>query len=181
MLTSLKEDLHKATEHLKSEFAKLQVGRANPAIVESVLVDAYGSIGPLKNVAAVTNLDAQTLSIQPWDKSLIKNIEKGISDANLGLNPSNNGETLMIKFPPLTEERRREIVKVAGKLTEEAKVSVRNVRADYKKKIDHAKSEKTISEDEAKMHENNLQKEIDAAVKNLETLLSEKEKDIMKK
>lgn len=181
MLTNLKEDLNKAIEHLKSEFSKLQVGRANPAIVESVLVNAYGSVGPLKNVAAVTNLDAQTLSIQPWDKSLIKDIEKGISEANLGLNPSNNGETLMIKFPPLTEERRKEIVKVAGKLTEEAKVSIRNVRGDYKKKIDHAKSEKEISEDEAKLHENNLQKEIDATVKTIESLLSEKEKDIMKK
>lgn len=181
MLKNLKEDLIKATEHLKSEFSKLQVGRANPAIVEGVLVSAYGSIGPLKNIAAVTNLDAQTLSIQPWDKSLIKDIEKGISEANLGLNPSNNGETLMIKFPPLTEERRKEIVKVAGKLTEEAKVSIRNVRGDYKKKIDHAKSEKEISEDEAKLHENNLQKEIDAAVKTAESLLAEKEKDIMKK
>lgn len=181
MLTNLKEDLNKAIEHLKSEFSKLQVGRANPAIVESVLVNAYGSVGPLKNVAAVTNLDAQTLSIQPWDKSLIKDIEKGISEANLGLNPSNNGETLMIKFPPLTEERRKEIVKVAGKLTEEAKVSIRNVRSDYKKKIDHTKSEKEISEDEAKLHENNLQKEIDATVKTVESLLSEKEKDIMKK
>lgn len=181
MLSNLKNDLNKATEHLKNEFGKLQVGRANPAIVESVLVNAYGTVGPLKNVAAVSNLDAQTLSIQPWDKTLIKDIEKGISDANLGLNPSNNGESLLIKFPPLTEERRKEIVKVAGKITEEAKVSVRNVRADYKKKIDLAKSEKTISEDEAKLHENNLQKEIDAIVKTIENMLSEKEKDILKK
>lgn len=180
MLSNLQELLDKATEHLKFEFSKLQVGRANPAIVETVMVNAYGSMGPLKNIAAVSNLDAQTLSIQPWDKSLIKDIEKAISEANLGLNPSNNGETLMIKIPPMTEERRREVVKVASKLTEEAKVSIRNIRGDFKKKIDHAKSEKEISEDEAKLHENTLQKAIDAAVKNTDTLFAEKEKDIMK-
>lgn len=180
MLTNLQEELNKAISHLKSEFAKLQVGRANPAIVEGVLVEAYGSVGPLKNIAAVTNLDAQTLSIQPWDKSLIKAIEKGISDANLGLNPSNNGETLMIKIPPLTEERRREIVKVASRLTEDAKVSIRNIRGEFKKKVDHAKAEKEISEDEAKLHENNLQKSIDAAIKDLEAIFADKEKDIMK-
>lgn len=180
MLANLQETLNKATEHLKFEFSKLQVGRANPAIVENVMVNAYGSIQPLKNVAAVSNLDAQTLSIQPWDKSLIKDIEKAISEANLGLNPSNNGETLMIKIPPLTEERRREIVKVASRLTEDAKISIRNIRGDFKKKIDSAKSEKTISEDEAKLHENNLQKGIDTAIKALESLFADKEKDIMK-
>lgn len=181
MLKNLQEDLNKAISHLKSEFSKLQVGRANPAIVESVLVTAYGSTQPLKNLAAVSNLDAQTLTIQPWDKSLIKDIEKGISEANLGLNPSNNGETLMIKIPALTEERRKEIVKVASKLAEEGKISIRNVRGDYKKKIDHAKSEKEISEDEAKLHENNLQKAVDNTIKEVENLFAEKEKDIMKK
>lgn len=181
MLSNLQESLEKAISHLKTEFSKLQVGRANPAIVESVLVSAYGSVQPLKNIAAVTNLDAQTLSIQPWDKTLIKDIEKGISEANLGLNPSNNGETLMIKIPPLTEERRREIVKVASRLTEDAKISIRNVRGEFKKKIDHAKSEKEISEDEAKLHETNLQKSIDNAIKDSESLFAEKEKDIMKK
>lgn len=181
MLTNLQEELNKAHEHLKFEFSKLQVGRANPAIVETVIVSAYGSTQPLKNVAAVSNLDAQTLTIQPWDKSLIKDIEKAISEANLGLNPSNNGETLMIKFPTLTEERRKEIVKLAGKIAEEGKIAIRNIRGDFKKKIDSAKSEKTISEDEAKMHENNLQKIIDQAIKNVENSLDEKEKDIMKK
>lgn len=180
MLSNLQEVLNKATDHLKFEFSKLQVGRANPAIVETVMVTAYGSVQPLKNIAAVSNLDAQTLTIQPWDKSLIKDIEKAISEANLGLNPSNNGETLMIKIPPLTEERRREIVKVASRLTEDAKISIRNIRGDFKKKIDSAKSEKTISEDEAKLNENNLQKSIDTAIKNLESLFADKEKDIMK-
>lgn len=180
MLTNLQEELNKALEHLKFEFSKLQVGRANPAIVETVIVNAYWATQPLKNIAAVSNLDAQTLTIQPWDKSLIKDIEKAISEANLGLNPSNNWETLMIKIPPLTEERRKEIVKVAGKLAEEWKISIRNIRGEYKKKIDNAKNEKTISEDEAKLHETNMQKMIDTAIKNVESSLSDKEKDIMK-
>ena len=180
MFTNLQEVLNKATDHLKFEFSKLQVGRANPAIVETVMVSAYGSVQPLKNIAAVSNLDAQTLTIQPWDKTLIKDIEKAISEANLGLNPSNNGETLMIKIPPLTEERRREIVKVASRLAEDAKISIRNIRGDFKKKIDSAKSEKTISEDEAKLHETNLQKQIDTTIKAVESLFADKEKDIMK-
>ena len=180
MLENLQEDLNKAISHLQGEFSKLQLGRANPTVIEGVFVVAYGSSQPLKNIASVTNLDAQTLSIQPWDKSLLHDIEKGISEAKLGLNPTKNGETLMIKFPPMTEERRRDTVKIASRQTEDAKVSIRNVRGDYKKKIDSAKSEKTISEDEAKMHETNLQKAIDNAIKEVEALFAEKEKDIMK-
>ena len=122
---------------------------------------AYGSLGPLKNIAAVSIMDASTIVIQPWDKTLIRDIEKGISDAKIGLNPSNNGETLMIKIPPLTEERRRDLVKIASRLGEEGKVGIRNIRQEFKKKIDKAKADKEISEDEAKTHEANLQKEID--------------------
>lgn len=181
MPSNLNSELNKAISHLQGEFSKLQVGRANPAIVEGVFVTAYGSSQPLKNIAAVSNLDGQTLTIQPWDKALIKDIEKAISEANLGLNPSNNGENILIKIPALTEERRKEIVKVASKLAEEAKISIRNIRGDFKKKIDNAKTEKTISEDEAKTHENSLQKSIDSATKEVENLFQEKEKDILKK
>jgi ribosome recycling factor len=150
MLSNLQQDLDKAINHVKNEFSKLQAGRANPAIVEGVIVMAYGMTQPLKNVAAVSILDAQTISIMPWDKSVIKDIEKGITDANLGLNPNNNGESIMIKIPALTEERRRDLVKIASRLSEEGKVGIRNVRADYKKKIDNAKTAKEISEDIAK-------------------------------
>ena len=141
---------------------------------------AYGSSQPLKNVAAVSTLDAQTIVIQPWDKTIIRDIEKGISDANLGLNPSNNGESLMIKIPPLTEERRRDLVKLASRLGEDGKVGIRTVRQDFKKKIDSAKANKEISEDEAKSYETDLQKQIDAAIKEVDTLLKTKEEDIMK-
>ncbi len=180
MLTNLQQELSKAKEHMKNEFAKLQAGRANPAIVEGVFVMAYGSSQPLRNVAAVSILDAQTISIQPWDKTVIRDIEKGITEASLGLNPSNNGESIMIKIPTLTEERRRDLVKLANKMAEEGKVGIRNVRQDFKKKIDHAKSEKEISEDEAKTYENDLQKAIDAAMKEMESLLKHKEEEIMK-
>lgn len=180
MLANLQQELNKAKDHMKNELAKLQAGRANPAIVEGVFVMAYGSSQPLRNVAAVSTLDSQTISIQPWDKSVIRDIEKGISDANLGLNPNNNGETIMIKIPALTEERRKELVKVAGRMTEDGKVGIRNIRQDYKKKIDTAKTNKEISEDEAKGYEADLQKSIDAAIREIEGLLKEKETDIMK-
>jgi ribosome recycling factor len=180
MLANLQQELTKATNHMKSELAKLQAWRANPAIVEDVYVMAYGSIGPLKNIAAVSIMDASTIVIQPWDKALIKDIEKGISDAKIGLNPSNNGETLMIKIPPLTEERRRELVKVASRLGEEGKVGIRNIRQEFKKKIDSAKANKEISEDEAKGYEANLQKDIDGGIKQIEEMLKVKEIEIMK-
>jgi ribosome recycling factor len=141
---------------------------------------AYGSSQPLRNVAAVSTLDSQTISIQPWDKSVIKDIEKAITEANLGLNPNNNGESILINIPPLTEERRREIVKLAGRITEDAKVGVRNVRADYKKKLDHAKAEKIESEDAIKVYEAELQKAIDTAIKDIDALEKQKEAEIMK-
>jgi ribosome recycling factor len=144
------------------------------------MVTAYGSLSPLRNIAAVSNLDSQTLSIQPWDKSLIRDIDKAITDAHLGLNPQNNGESIMIRVPTPTEERRRELTKNASAMSEEAKVSIRSVRQDYKKKIDSAKSEKTISEDIAKGYEKDLQEMIDEAIKSIDVILKEKEVEIMK-
>ena len=180
MLTNLQQELHKATNHMQNELSKLQAWRANPAIVEDIYVMAYGVLGPLRNIAAVSIMDASTIVIQPWDKALIREIEKGISDAKIGLNPSNNGETLMIKIPPLTEERRRDLVKIASRLGEEGKVGIRNIRQEFKKKIDKSKADKEISEDEAKVHEANLQKEIDKWIKEIEEMLKVKETEIMK-
>lgn len=180
MLTNLQQELHKAIEHYKNELAKLQAWRANPAIVEGVFVMAYGSSQPLRNVAAVSTLDAQTISIQPWDKSIMRDIEKWITDANLGLNPNNNGESILINIPALTEERRRDLVKLSSRMTEEAKVSLRNIRQDYKKKLDQAKADKTSSEDILKWYESELQKAIDGAVKNIDEIEKHKEEEIMK-
>ncbi len=178
MLENLAADLKKAEEHLHNEFNKLQVGRANPAVVEGVMVAAYGSLQPLKNVASVSVMDAQTLSIQPWDRSLIKDIDRAITEANLGLNPQNNGETILIKIPVLTEERRRDLVKIAKRLSEEGKVAVRNIRADYLKKIKNQGDD--VSEDVVAQQERDLQKAVDAESKKIDELLAKKESDIMK-
>lgn len=180
MLTNLQQELNRATEHYKNELAKLQAWRANPAIVEGVFVMAYGSSQPLKNVAAVSTLDAQTISIMPWDKSVIRDIERGITEANLWLNPNNNGESILINIPPLTEERRREIVKLASRMTEDAKVAIRNVRQDYKKKLDQAKTDKTAGEDVIKSLEADLQKAIDASIKHIDELEKQKAAEVMK-
>ena len=174
----LKQELQKSLEHLKNEFAKLQVGRANPAIIESVTVDAYGSIQPLKNLANVGVLDAQTLSIQPWDKSLLRAIGKGITDSGIGLNPQDNGETIMIKIPPLTTERRAELAKVAKRLAEEAKVAIRSIRQDAIKHLEIDKD--TMSEDALKSGKEDIQKSIDEAIKVIDELTKTKEADIMK-
>ena len=178
MLENLNRDLQKAEEHLHNEFNKLQVGRANPAIVEGIMVLAYGSLGPLRNVASIGVLDAQTLSIQPYDRSLIKEIDRAITDANLGLNPQNNGETILIRIPTLTEERRRDLAKIAKRLADEGKVAIRNIRADYLKKIKAQGDD--VSEDVIAQQEKDLQKAVDAEAKKIDELLAKKETDIMK-
>jgi len=180
MIGTIKTDLQKAEEHLHNEFAKLQVWRANPNLVESIHISVYWWIQPLKNVASVSVLDSQTLSIQPWDKSLIRDIDKWISDAWLGLNPQNNWESIMIKIPMLTEERRRDLVKFAKKLAEEWKIAIRNIRQDYLKKIKNAETNKEISEDVAKQNEKDLQKYIDEEIEKIEKMLKHKEEEIMK-
>ncbi len=125
-------------------------------------------------------MDSQTLSIQPWDASLIKDIDRAITEANLGLNPQNNGESIMIKIPTLTEERRKDLGKIAKRLADEGKVAMRNIRADYMKKIKSAETNKEIGEDIAKGYEAELQKKIDAETKKIEETLDKKEMDIMK-
>lgn len=178
MLHTLEGDLKKAEQHLHDEFAKLQVGRANPAIVEGITVMVYGSAQPLRNVASVGTLDAQTISIQPWDKSVLRDISKAINDANIGLNPQDNGESVLIRIPALTEERRRDLVKIAKRLTEEGKVTVRNIRQDYLKKI--KSQDESVSEDIVKQQENELQKKIDEAIVLIDKMAKHKEEEIMK-
>ena len=180
MLTKVNEGIEKALHHLDIEFSKLQLGRANPALVEDIMVEQYGSLQPLKNVASVSTLDSQTLSINPWDKTIIHAIAKAINDAGVGLNPQTMADSIMIKIPPLTEERRKEIWKVAKRLAEEAKVSVRNARWESLKTIKKAEDNKEISEDQKKDYENDMQKIIDEANKKIEEKYKHKEADIMK-
>lgn len=180
MLTKAKEGIQKAIHHLDLEYSKLQLGRANPIMVESILVEQYWSMQPIQNMAAVSNLDAQTLIIKPWDKSAIHPIAKAISDSNLWLNPQTMADSIMIKVPPLTEERRKEISKVAKTMAEDAKVWVRNARAESMKIIKKAEDDKEISEDDRKDYENQLQKLIDEANKKVDEHYKQKDTDIMK-
>lgn len=178
MLHTLEADLKRAEEHLHNEFAKLQVGRANPAIVEGVTVMAYGQPGPLRNAASVSVLDAQTLSITPWDRGLLRDIAKGITDSGLGLNPQDNGESILIRIPLMTEERRRDLVKFAKKLAEDGKVAVRNIRADYLKKIKN--QDDSVGEDIVKQQEKDLQKKVDEEIEKIDKMCKHKEEEIMK-
>lgn len=180
MLDQAKTQLEKALHHLEKDFGKLQMGRATPTLVEDVMIEQYGSLQPLKNSASLNILDPQTLSIAPWDKTLIHPIAKAITDAGIGLNPQAGAESILIKVPQLTEERRIEMCKVVKKFAEEAKVSVRNVRGDFHKQIKKQETEKVISEDAARDMENDLQKIIDETNKTVDEAAKRKEAEIMK-
>lgn len=180
MLEKAREWIKKAINHLETEFSKLQLWRANPAMVESILVEQYWSFWPIKNAASLTLLDSQTISIQPWDKSLVHKIAKAITEENLWLNPQTMADSILIKVPPLTEERRKEAVKIARNMTEEAKVGIRNARADSHKLISQAEDDKEISEDIASDLKKDLQKLVDDANKQVDEMFKKKEVDIMK-
>lgn len=180
MLEKAQEGIKKAIHHLEMEFAKLQLGRANPAMVEDIRVEQYGSLQPIKNCASISLLDNFTLTIQPWDKTLLHAIAKAISDEGLGLNPQGMWDSVLIKVPLMTEEKRRDATKIAKNMAEEAKVGVRNARGESLKDIQSAEKAKTISEDVLKSEEKELQKLVDDANKKIDELYKKKETDIMK-
>jgi len=169
------QEFEKAMTHLNAEYAKLQVGRANPAMVEGLLIDVYGSAQPLKSVATVTIPDPKTLQIQPWDKANIALVEKAIRESDLGLNPVNNGNAVMLNIPPLTEERRRDLVKIVKKLAEEAKISVRNVRQTAHTKF----KENDVTEDDRYGAEKKLQDIVDEYNKKIDDAEKAKEEGVM--
>jgi ribosome recycling factor len=181
-LTMIYDDLKvsnsKTISHFETELIKIRAGKASPAMLGGVMVDYYGSMTPLQQVANVNTSDARTILVQPWEKAMLNEIARGIINSNLGLNPQNNGEQLIITVPPLTEERRRELVKRAKVEAENAKVGVRNNRKDA---IDMVKELKTdgLSEDLAKGAEDEVQKITNGAIKNIDELVEIKEKDIM--
>jgi len=175
ILDSAKESMQGAVSHLESELLNIRAGKANPVMLKSVMVDYYGAPTPLSQVANVNTPDGRTLSIQPWEKSLLTEIEKGIMIANLGFNPMNNGESIIINVPPLTEERRKELAKMAKAEAENAKVSIRNARKDANQEI--KKSE--ASEDMQKNCEIDVQSSTDSFILKIDTILAAKEKEIM--
>ncbi len=174
-----KTRMEKSFESLKADFGGLRAGRAHASLLDGITVEAYGSPTPLSQVGTVSVPDARTLSVSVWDKGLAKAVEKAIRESDLGLNPVSDGQLIRIPIPPLSEERRKELVKVAGKYAEQGKVAVRNVRRDALDGIKKLKKDNAISEDEEKKYENEIQKLTDETIKKIEDELARKEKDIM--
>lgn len=166
-------------ENFRQEIAKIRTGKATTALLDGVKVDYYGTMTPLRQVGNVSVLDPHTLSITPWDKGMVQNIEKAILTADLGLNPANDGTNLRIPIPPLNEERRRELVKLVKKFGEDCKVAIRNVRRDANDQLKKEEKEKSISEDEKKRLEDEVQKTTDEHTKQVDELIEHKEKEIM--
>ncbi len=166
-------------EVLKKEFAGLRTGRANVHLLDGVRAVVYGAEMPIDQVATVSAPDSQSLSVSVWDASNASAVEKAIRDSGLGLNPMTAGGVIRINMPPLTEERRKELVKVSGKYAEEAKISLRNIRQDAMNKIKRAKDDKEISEDDQRRYEDDLQKVFDLKANEVDSLAKQKEQDIL--
>lgn len=173
-----KELMQKAMTHLEDELTKVRTGKANPSMLDSVIVEYYGAPTPINQVANITTPDARTIVVQPWEKKVLQDIERGIINSNLSLNPQNDGEVIRINVPPLTEERRKEMVKVAKNMGEAAKVTIRNARRDANEQVKKAKSD-GLSEDLAKDLEAKVQTITDKFIADVDALLVKKEKEIL--
>jgi ribosome recycling factor len=171
--------MNKSLEALRSELSKIRSGKATTALLDGIKVDYYGSMSPLNQVANITVLDVHTLSITPWDKSVVPAVEKAILEANIGFNPVNDGTNLKIPVPPLNEERRKELVKLVKKFGEDYKIAVRNIRRDANEHLKREEKNKKISEDQLKDAESKIQKLTDEHIHNIDEILKHKEKEIM--
>lgn len=178
ILDQLKSQLEKNIEHTKAEFQRIRAGKATPDMLEGVSVEFYGTMTPLNQAANINTPDARTIMIQPWDKSILRDIETAIINANLGFAPQNDGETIRINIPPVTEERRKELVKRAKNESEQSKIGIRNLRKDANEKLKKLKGE-GLSEDEISGGEERVQKMIDSYIAKTEEVFSTKENEIM--
>lgn len=176
ILDTAKESMDSAIRHLEKQLANIRAGKASPAMLGSVLVNYYGNQTPINQVANINTPDGRTITVQPWERNMLQEIEKGIMYANLGFNPMNNGETIIINVPPLTEERRRELAKHAKAEAEDAKIGVRSARKDANNDI---KKSDNISEDFKKNAEVDIQQMTDKYVKKIDEMFELKEKEIM--
>ncbi len=183
MIEAIKKDLQvrmdKSLEALKHELSKIRTGRANPSLLDHVTVDFYGQQVPVGQAANVTSTDARTITIQPWDKSMVAVIEKAIINSDLGVTPTSAGEVIRINLPPLTEERRRDLVKIVKNEGEQAKVAIRNIRRDGNSQVKALLNDKQISEDDERRAETEIQKITDGHVAKVDQILEVKEKDLM--
>ncbi len=175
-----KEHIQKSLEALKKDFMTLRSGKVSTAVVENVRIDYYGTPTPLTQVGSVLATDATTITISPWEKNLLQDIEKAIQEANIGVNPNNDGEVIKLFFPPMTVEQRKESAKGAKAMGEKAKIAVRNVRKDANNKIKALEKEKEITEDESKKAQDTVQKNTDEAIAQVDTLVKEKEAELLK-
>jgi len=176
---STEQKMLKSLEALKNDLGKIRTGRAHTGILDHVQVEYYGSPVPIGQVANVTLLDSRTIGVQPWEKPMIAKVEKAIRDADLGLNPATQGDLIRVPMPPLTEERRRELIKVVKHEGENAKVAIRNQRRDANTALKDALKKKEVSEDEERRTQDDIQKLTDRFVAEVDKLLAEKEKDLM--
>jgi ribosome recycling factor len=179
VVDSIAQHMDKSIQSLKGELAKVRTGRASTALVDTVHVDYYGSNVPLNQVANVTTPDARTIQIAPWEAGTVGAIEKAILAANIGLTPQNDGKVVRIPLPPLTEERRKEMVKLVKKMGEETKVAIRNHRRDANEQVKAQEKAKTVSEDEAKKMMDLVQKKTDEKVAEVDKVVAAKEKEIL--
>lgn len=173
------EKCEKTVSVFKSDLIQVRVGRANPHVLDRVMVDYYGTPSPINQVGNLSVVDGQCLVVAPWDKSLLKAVEKAILQANIGLTPTNDGNVIRLVFPALTEERRKELVKQVKRMTEDAKIAVRNIRRDTLDTLKKLKSSKEITEDELASFSDTVEKAVTSAIDKIDALASEKEKDVM--
>jgi ribosome recycling factor len=179
VLTKYRDRMDKAVAALKEEFQSLRTGRASASLLDQVMVDAYGSHVPLNQVGSVSVPDPRSITVAVWDRGVVVSVEKAIRSAGLGLNPVVEGQNLRIPIPPLTEERRKDLAKVAGKYAEQQKIAIRNVRRDANDDLRKAQKDSVITEDELKRMEHEIQGFTDAAIKRVDESLKSKEQEIM--
>lgn len=176
---AVQRKMDKALEVLKQDFARIRTGRASVALLEGLKVECYGTTMPISQVASLAAPESRLLTVQPWDTTLLPDLEKAVLKSDLGLTPSNDGKIIRIPIPPLTTERRKELVKTTKKMAEESKVAIRNLRRDANEGLKDLKKQKTISEDEFFKGQDEVQKMTDDYIKKLDALAAEKEKEIM--
>lgn len=179
VINEMQAKMKKTVDYTLHEFSAIHTGKATPAMVESVMVEAYGTMTPLKQCAAISTPDARLIQVQPWDASLVKAIIKGIQEANLGFNPIPDGKLIRIPLPEMSRERRQEFVKTAHKLAEEGRVHVRNVRRDTMDSLKKGQKAGSLTEDDLKRFEKEVQTATDKAIKDINDHLAHKEKDLL--
>lgn len=178
-LQKAEERMNRRIDHMCSEYAEIRAGRANPAVLDKVKVDYYGAPTPVNQLAAVSVTEARTLTIQPWDASVLREIEKAIQKSDIGINPMNDGKVIRLVFPPLTEDRRKEIVKDVQKIAEDTKVQIRNVRRETIEKLKAMKKAGELTEDDLKQAEKKTQELTDKFTKKADTISADKQKEVL--